>query len=55
MKMFSLQAAACAAALGLVPVLCHSADGGATAEQATAMVKKGVAFIKSQGPEKAFA
>jgi cytochrome c len=33
----------------------HAADGGATPEEATAMVKKGVAFIKGQGAEKAFA
>jgi len=28
----------------------HAAEGGATAEQATAMVKKGVAFIKATNP-----
>jgi len=33
----------------------HAADGGATADQATAMVKKGVAFIKANGHEKAYA
>ncbi len=33
----------------------HAADGGATAEQATAMVKKGVAFIKANGHDKAYA
>jgi cytochrome c len=32
-----------------------AADGGATTEQATAMVKKGVAFIKANGPEKGYA
>jgi cytochrome c len=35
--------------------IAHAADGGATAEQATAMVKKGVAFIKANGPEKGYA
>lgn len=35
--------------------LAHAAEGGATAEQATAMVKKGVAFIKAQGPDKGYA
>ena len=33
----------------------HAADGGATAEQATAMVKKSVGFIKANGAEKAYA
>lgn len=32
-----------------------AADGGATADQATAMVKKGVAFIKAQGKDKGYA
>jgi signal transduction histidine kinase len=32
-----------------------AADGGASAEQATAMVRKGVAFIKSNGTEKGYA
>lgn len=32
-----------------------AADGGATAEQATTMVKKGVAFIKAQGADKGYA
>lgn len=35
--------------------LAHAADGGATPEQATAMVKSGVAFIKANGPEKGYA
>ena len=29
--------------------------GGATAEQATAMVKKGIAFIKANGKDKGYA
>lgn len=32
-----------------------AAEGGATEADATAMVKKGVAFIKTQGPEKGYA
>ena len=37
------------------PLAALAADGGATAEQATAMVKKGVAFIKANGTEKGYA
>ena len=33
----------------------HAADGGATKDQAVAMVKKGVAFIKANGKEKGYA
>ena len=33
----------------------HAAEGGATADQATAMVKKGVAFIKANGNDKGYA
>jgi signal transduction histidine kinase len=33
----------------------HAAEGGATPEQAVAMVKKGVAFIKASGTEKGYA
>lgn len=33
----------------------HAADGGATAEQAVAMVQKGVAFIKANGSDKGYA
>ena len=33
----------------------HAAEGGATKEQAVAMVKKGVAFIKANGKEKGYA
>ncbi len=34
--------------------LARAADGGATKADAEAMVKKGVAFIKAHGPEKAY-
>ena len=52
--MKSTSALACAALLALA-ALAHAAEGGATAEQATAMVKKGVAFIKAGGAEKGYA
>ncbi|MBI5258961.1 MAG: cache domain-containing protein [Burkholderiales bacterium] len=35
--------------------LSQAAEGGATKEQAVAMVKKGVAFIKANGTEKGYA
>jgi len=38
----------------LMPNLAHAADHG-TADEAKAMVEKGIALIKSEGPEKAFA
>ena len=38
-----------------LPLAGHAADGGATPEQATAMVKKGVAYIKANGKEKGYA
>lgn len=34
--------------------IAHAADGGATKQEAEAMVKKGVAFIKANGPDKAY-
>jgi cytochrome c len=40
--------------LGTAGVL-HAADGGATKAEAEAMVKKGVAFIKANGNDKAYA
>jgi cytochrome c len=43
------------AALSLACSVAVAADGGATADQATAMVKKGVAFIKANGSEKGYA
>ncbi|MES2958221.1 MAG: cache domain-containing protein [Pseudomonadota bacterium] len=46
---------ALAASLLTAAFLSHAADGGATPEQATAMVKKGVAFIKANGTEKGYA
>ncbi len=35
--------------------LAHAAEGGATEADATAMVKKGVAFIKANGKDKGYA
>ncbi|MDB5846891.1 MAG: histidine kinase [Rhodoferax sp.] len=55
MKKSLLSLAALSAALCLGALPSRAADGGATPEEATAMVKKGVAFIKSQGADKAFA
>ena len=46
---------AIAASLLATGTLTHAGDGGATAEQATAMVKKGVAFIKIHGTDKGYA
>jgi cytochrome c len=43
------------AALPLALSLAHAADGGATPAEATAMVKKGIAFIKANGNEKGYA
>jgi cytochrome c len=43
------------AALALAAAPAQAADGGATADQATAMVKKGVAFIKANGADKGYA
>lgn len=34
--------------------LAHTAEGGANKAEAEAMVKKGIAFIKDNGPEKAY-
>ena len=44
-------------ALALVASLstAWAAEGGATKDDAVGMVKKGVAYIKSQGPDKAYA
>jgi signal transduction histidine kinase len=41
--------------LGLLAGLAVAADGGATKEDAVAMVKKGVAAIKASGAEKVYA
>ena len=47
---------ACAAALAAFAVTAaHAADGGATEADATAMVMKGVAFIKANGRDKGYA
>lgn len=43
------------ALLALMSAPAFAADGGATKEQAEAMVKKGVAFVKANGAEKAYA
>lgn len=43
------------AALASTASTAGAADGGATAEQATAMVKKGVGFLKAQGADKGYA
>ena len=55
MKKSLLRLAALSTALCFSALASHAADGGATPEEATAMVKKGVAFIKSQGHDKGFA
>jgi len=38
-----------------LPFATHAAEGGATPEQAVAMVKRGVAFIKASGKDKGYA
>lgn len=43
-----------ASLLGSIGVA-HAADGGATKAEAEAMVKKGIAFLKANGSEKAYA
>jgi cytochrome c len=46
----------CAAAVATLTFsAAHAADGGATEADATAMVKKGVAFIKANGNDKGYA
>ena len=45
----------CAAALLSAASFSHAAVGGATQDQAIAMVKKGVAFIKTGGNDKGYA
>ncbi len=51
---FPLACAAAAAAIALLPVSALAAEGGATKAEAEAMVKKGVAYIKANGPEKTY-
>jgi len=52
LKLFAL---ALAGAFTLTPLLTHAAGDKASAAEATAMVKKGVAFIKANGKDKAIA
>jgi signal transduction histidine kinase len=54
MSLHSLLRTSLAAAL-LAAGAAHAQTGNATAEQATAMVKKGVAFIKANGKDKGYA
>lgn len=54
MSLHSLFRTSLAAAL-LAAGAAHAQTGNATAEQATAMVKKGVAFIKANGKDKGYA
>ena len=53
--MKSLHAVLLAAAAALVTAPSLAASSGATKEEAVAMVKKGIAYIKANGPEKAYA
>jgi signal transduction histidine kinase len=43
------------AGLSVVACAVHGAEGGATKDEAVAMVKKGMAFIKANGTEKGYA
>ena len=52
-RVFALSAFA--ALIAIAPAASWAAEGGATADQATAMVKKGVSFIKANGKEKGYA
>ena len=54
-SLFFLKAGLIAGLAAAAPLLCLAAEGGATEEQAVAMVKKGVDFIKANGHEKGFA
>ena len=54
MSLHSLLRTSLAAAL-LAAGAAHAQTGNATAEQATAMVKKGIAYIKSNGKDKGYA
>ena len=44
-----------AAGLLMLAGTSHAAEGGATSEQAVAMVQKGVAYLKANGTEKGYA
>ena len=50
-----ITASVLAALLGGTALAASAKDGNATAAEATAMVKKGVAFIKASGKEKGYA
>ncbi|MEB0032483.1 cache domain-containing protein, partial [Undibacterium sp. RTI2.1] len=54
MNVFSKFLMSCVLSLSFLPVAFAAEDRGTT-DQAIAMVKKGIAAIKSQGKEKAFA
>lgn len=52
---FALKVGLLAGLVASAPLMSYAADGGATEAEAIAMVKKGVAFIKTSGHEKGFA
>ena len=54
-KHHTLATAAAAALACIFAVTAQAKDGNATAAEATAMVKKGIAFIKANGKEKGYA
>jgi len=55
MQKLSLITTVISAAIAMASFQATAADSGATAAEATAMVKKGVAFIKANGKDKAYA
>ena len=55
MKNFLLKSILVSVGATLVMATAGAADGGATKEQAEAMVKKAVSYIKANGAEKAYA
>lgn len=55
MRFSTLVAALSCAALAATALSVHAAGDKATAAEATAMVKKGVAFVKANGKDKAYA
>ena len=54
MNLRMLPAIVVAVALSSTAVICHAA-GNATQAEATAMVKKGLAYLKANGKDKAYA
>ena len=54
-KHHTLATAAAAALACIFAVAAQAKDGNATAAEATAMVKKGIAFIKANGKDKGYA